>query len=88
MSGHVTAPLLETIEPDDPNDSTYVPSGRINSSSTTPSRQQVVLTPTNHAGSGAAQAPSDLEAGEHSHNTCVSVLKDLLKRPRRYIEAS
>ncbi|KAF8463034.1 hypothetical protein JB92DRAFT_3136634 [Gautieria morchelliformis] len=59
--GHVTAPLLDTIEPDEPNDSTFVPSGRINNSSA-PARQQVVLTPTNHATAGNVPTSGDLEA--------------------------
>lgn len=89
MSGHVTAPLLETIEPDDPNDSTSVPSGRINSSSTTPARQQVVLTPTNHAVAGNASTPGELESGEHSTTgQCVSPLNHMLNRPQWYLEAS
>jgi hypothetical protein len=68
--GHVTAPLLETIEPDEPNDSTYVPSGRINNSSA-PARQQVVLTPTNHATAGNVPTSGDLEAGEHTVTVTV-----------------
>ncbi|KAF8584984.1 DUF846-domain-containing protein [Ramaria rubella] len=59
-NGHVTTPLLNTIEPDDQSDLTYVPSGRINTS--TPSREPVVLNPTNHAATGTAPTPGDLEA--------------------------
>lgn len=64
-NGHVTASLLDTIEPDDPNDPTYVPSGRLNQPTNAHAREQVVLTPTNHAATGAASTPGDLEAGEY-----------------------
>ena len=61
---HVTAPLLDTIEPDEPNDSTFAPSGRINDPTNAPVREQVVLTPTNHATAKNTATPGDLEAGE------------------------
>ncbi|KAF8525069.1 Golgi apparatus membrane protein TVP23 [Hysterangium stoloniferum] len=59
---NVTAPLLQTIEPDDFTESTNVPSGRINAPSNV-AREQVVLTPSNHATSGNTATPSELESG-------------------------
>jgi hypothetical protein len=60
---NATAPLLQTIEPDDDiAESKNVPSGRINTSSSL-SREQIVLTPSNHAASGNNVTPNELESG-------------------------
>ena len=55
-----SAPLLQTIEPDDPTTVSQAPlTGNIASKDTT--RPAVVLTPTNHA--SMATTSSDAEAG-------------------------
>jgi len=58
-----SAPLLQTIEPDDPGDS--VPSGTIGSKTNATPKEQVVLTPTNNAASGTNPnaTPADMESG-------------------------
>lgn len=57
-----SAPLLQTIEADEPSLSQEaVPTGRIGSGNASKA-SPVVLTPTNHA--AMASAPGDAEAGE------------------------
>lgn len=61
-----TAPLLQTIEADDPNLAPPAASGNIRSGNIGPAKPPVVLTPTNHSSNGMASSHSDAEAGPFS----------------------
>lgn len=72
----MSAPLLETIEADDPSTEPAL-SGRI-SSATNASRAPVVLTPTSRAPDTMATTPGDAESGTPKFSTLLSAVRQLV----------
>lgn len=75
-----SAPLLQTIEPDEPTVASASPAGRISGNVGKP----VVLTPTDRA--AMASTPADAEAGNPHLAMLCTVLRPIGKELREYFD--